>query len=336
MSQRNRVLVAIAFGAWATLLIVEQPWRGDAHARTEASVRPLFPDFARQRESVRRTEIRSGTSSTVLEWRNDRWWVVEKEHPADLRKLVQIVDMIGRLDTRDEVANAPESHTLYGVASGEGTRITLSDGDGGLVADLIVGSLRRQDVTTGQNPVLEFYLRRADRASVHLSGEAISPSTDPIDWCETRFLAAVPPDGIDWVRREDFEGAESWRVERVPADQAEGFGSTWKIVEPPPERAAWDFAGDSLVRTLLDLEASDVVGRAGDPAEDASRCGFPTDRFHVSALGNVLRIELGKVAREGHRWMRVEGLPFLYTVRDFDVSQLRQPVADMLPETEAQ
>jgi len=332
MSKRNRMLAAGALVAWALVFLIEQPWRGDAHARTEAAVRSLFPDFARQREGIRHVEIRAGGSSTVLDWRNDRWWVLDKEHPADLRKLVQVVDMIGRLDTRDEVAAAPESHTLYGVAGGEGTRLTLSDSEGAIVADLIVGSLRKQDVTTGQNPVLEFYLRCADRSAVHLSGDAISPSADSIDWCETRFLAAVAPEEVEWVRREDFDGGESWRVERVPADQAEVFGSTWKITEPAPERAAWDFAGDSLVYTLLDLQASDVAGRAGDPAEDAALYGFPTDRFHVSARGNVLRFELGKVAREGHRWMRVEGLPYLYTLRDFDVSQLRQPVTDMLPE----
>lgn len=336
MSRRNRSLCAFTLLAWAAVLIVEQPWRGDAHARTEAAVRPLFPDFARQRESVRRVEILAGGSSTVLEWRSDRWWVAAKEHPADLRKLVQLVDMFGRLDTRDQVATSAESHGLYGVAGGEGTRITLSDGDGAVVADLIVGKLRQQDVTTGQNPVLEFYLRRADRAAVHLSGDAIAPSASPVDWCETRFLAAVAAEQIEWVRREDFAGPETWRVERVPADQAGAFGSTWKLTEPQPERAAWDFAGDSLVRTLLDLQASDVAGRAGDPAEDAARCGFPTDRFHVSARGSVLRFELGDVARAGHRWMRVEGLPFLYTLRDFDVSQLRQPVADMLPQADGE
>ena len=334
MSRRNRMLLAAAVVVWTTVLVIEQPWRGDAHARTAAAVRPLFPDFARRREAVRRIEIRGPAAATVLEWRNDRWWVAEKEHPADLRKLVQVVDMIGRLDSRDEVATSPESHALYGVAGGEGTRLTLADAEGGIVADLIVGKLRQQDVTTGQNPVLEFYLRRADRAAVHLSGDAISPSAQPMDWCETRFLAAVSPEQIESVRREDFEGAETWRIERVPAAQREAFGSPWKLTEPLPERAAWDFAGDSLVRTLIDLQASDVVGRAGDPSEDAARCGFPTDRFHVSALGNVLRIELGKVAREGHRWMRVEGLPYLYTLRDFDVSQLRQPVAEMLPEDE--
>ncbi len=334
MSRRNRLLALFAAGAWIALLALEQPWRGDAHERTAATVRALFPDFARLREDVRRAEIRSGSTGTVLEWRENRWWVREKEHPADLRKFVQIVDMMGRLDTRDEVAVSAASHAQYGVGAGEGTRISLFDERGGVVADLIVGKIRQQDVVAGQKPVLEYYVRRADRPAVYLSGDAIAPATDPVAWCETRFLAAVSPAQVDWVRREDFTTSESWRIERVPAEQSEAFGSTWKLVEPTPEHAAWDFAGDSLVHTLLDLQAADVVGRAGDPAEDAARCGFAEDRFHVGIGENVLRFELGKPAREGTRWLRVEGLPFLYTIRDFDVSQLRQSVAGMLPEAE--
>lgn len=333
MSRRNRVLAAAAAALWLALLAVERPWRGDAHARTAAAVRPLFPDLARRRDEIRRVEIRSGALAATLEWRADRWWVTAKEHPADLRKLVQVVDMAGRLDTRDEVAASSASHAQYGVAAGEGTRLTFSDADGGVLADLIVGNLRRQDVTAGQQPVLEFYVRRADRAEVHLSGDAIAPSADPIDWCDTRFMQSVAPEEIEWVRREDFAGGDSWRLERVPAAGAGRTG--WRLTEPAPGRPAWDFAGDSLVRTLLDLEASDVVRRAGDPAEDAAACGFPADRFHVAARGSVLQLEIGRSAREGRHWLRVEGLPYLYEIRDFDVSQLRQPVADLLPPSDA-
>lgn len=325
MSRRNLVLAALAAAAWLAVLAVERPWRGDAHARTAAAVRPLFPDFERRRDEVRRIEVRSAGERTLLEWRADRWWVAEKEHPASLRKLVQVVDSVARLDTRDEVASDPRNHSQYGVAAGEGVRLTFADADGGVLADLIVGQMRRQDVTAGREPVLEFYLRRADRAAVYLSGEAIAPSASPIAWCERRFFAAIAPGEIESVRREDFASGLAWRIER------DGEGG-WRLLEPEPVRAADAFAGDSMERTLLDLEAADVAGRAGDPAEDAARCGFPADRFHVAARGATLRFELGRPAAEGTRWLRVDGLPYLYTIRDFDVSQLRQTVADMLPQ----
>ena len=82
---------------------------------------------------------------------------------------------------------------------------------------------------------------------------------------------------------------------------------------------------------VLGLSAADVLGRA-DPASDAARHGFPLDRFSVSVNGQVLRFELGRPAGPGLRSLRVEGLPFVYALGDFEVSQLRQTAAGMLEE----
>lgn len=330
MKRRLLTLGLLALAAWGTYFLFERPWSGDAIERTAAAVRPLFPDFARRREDVRRVDVLGPEGATTLEWRDDRWWVREKEHPADPRRLVQIVDMLERLETRDPVAVTAASHGTYGVAAGQGVRLTLSDARGQMIADWIVGQLRGQDVTLGQSPVLEFYMRRADRPEVYLSGDAIQPSSAPIAWCDTRFLATLAAEDVEAVRREDFGGLDSWRVERAPA--APGAEPAWQLTEPPPARAADLFAGDSLVHTLLGLTAVDVIGRAADAAQDAARYGFPTDRFHVTAQGQTMRFELGRPNEAGDRFLRVEGLPYVYVLRAFDVAQLRQSVADMEPE----
>lgn len=330
MSRRNLGLAAAALAVWGAVLLLERPWQGDAHARTAAAVRPLFPDFDRRRESVRRVELRGPDGSATLEWREDRWWVREKEHPADPRRLVQIVDMLGALETRDPVAVTPVSHATYGVAAGQGTRITLTDGDGSAVADWIVGQLRGQDVTAGQQPVLEFYMRRADRPEVYLSGDAISPPTDPVSWCDTRFLAAAAAEDVEWIRREDFDSGESWRLERVPEAERAAAGSPWRLTEPAPAQTAPAFSGDSLVHTLLGLSATDVLARAGEAAADAARYGFAEDRFQVSVNGQIFSFELGRPAGQGQRSLRVAGLPYVYALGDFEVSQLRQSVATLL------
>lgn len=329
MSRRNQLLALAAAILWGAFLLVERPWQGDAHQRTAAAVRPLFPDFARLRDGIRRLDIRGEGGGVTLEWRDDRWWVREKEHPADPRRLLQLLDMLGALDTRDPVAEAPASHGTYGVAAGQGTRLTFTDGAGAVVADWIVGQLRGQDVTTGVRPVLEFYMRRADRPEVYLSGDAISPPTDAATWCDTRFLAESEEADVEWIRREDFESGESWRIERVPAAERGADGPAWRMTEPAPARPALDFAGDSLVHTLLGLSAADVLGRA-DPAADAARYGFPLDRFQVGINGQIFKLELGRPAGQGLRSMRVEGLPYVYALGDFEVSQLRQSAAQML------
>ena len=156
------------------------------------------------------------------------------------------------------------------------------------------------------------------------------PASDPVSWCDTRFLATVDEAAFDWVRREDFVGDASWRVERVRAAGSDPGG--WRLTEPEPARPAWAFAGDSLVRTLVDLRAADVIGRADeDPARDAARYGFAEDRFTVGIRGETFRFELGSPAAPGQRYLRVRNLPWIYTLSDFEVGQLRQPVEAMLP-----
>ena len=344
MNRRNRVLALCAACAWLLLLAVERPWQGDAHARTAATVGPLFPDLARRREDIARILIEEQGSSTELLARPEegRWYVSGKDHPADGRRLTNLVDMLVGLGTRDVVAEDPRSHEVYGVADGQGTRVRLYDAQGELLADWIHGKLRAQDVTGGTVPVLEFYVRRGDRPEVYLTGDAILPSANPARWCDTRFLQAIPDAAVAWVAREDFDGAESWRVERIPGaevPESSGIevpsggtlGERWRMTQPS-EAPASDYAGDSLVRTLLTLRAADVVARA--TPEDAARYGFPVDRFRAGIRdGDAVlefELELGAPAPQGGRFLRIAGLPHVYLIGDFDVDQLRQPVEAML------
>lgn len=340
MNRRNRILAAAAALAVLVLLLVEQPWRGDAHARTAAQVGPLFPDLARQREEIHRIVIRGPEQSTELEVDEQgmRWMVVDRDHPADGNRVRDLVDMLIGLQTRDVVSDSPESHALYDVGDAMGTRVQLYAESGALLADWIHGKLRQQDIEGGAPPVLEFYVRRADRPEVYLTAEAFLPSAAPARWCDTRFLAAVRDADVAWVRREDFGGGQSWRIERIPdaPPVSEGMGvpvsdthgERWRMTEPV-EQAALDYAGDSLVRTLTTLRATDVVGRA--TPEDAARYGFPTDRFRVGIGGREFQFELGKPAPQGGRYLRVQLLPqHVYLLSDFDVGQLRQPVDAML------
>jgi len=328
VSRRNQLLLVAAALVWGAALALLQPWRGGAHERTSAAVRPLFPDLPDRLEEVVRIEVRGPDGGlTHLSARGGRWWVDEREHPADPLRLVQLTESLQNLETRDPVSVNPENFSVYDVGPGQGTRVTLLDAEGGVVADWILGKLRSQEVESGAVPVLEFYMRRADGDEVYLSGDAIQPPTDPADWLDTRFLAAVEDDDVDWVERQDLVGGESWRIERGAGDDE----PKWWLAAPPPRRPAWDFAGDSLVYTLIGLRAVDVAQRLDPDAEPPESMGFTRDRFRVGVGDDVLTLELGGSDGAGHRYLRVGRLPWVYLLDDFTVDQLRQATADMLP-----
>ena len=136
MTPRNRMLLLVLGFTTLVALGVHQPWQGDAHARTSAQVAPVFPGLGDTRDSLVRIEIESGEKSVSL-LRGEKGWVVEERfgHSADAGRLSGLLDGLEDLDTRDLVAERRESHALYGVGEGQGTRVRLFGPEGALVGE---------------------------------------------------------------------------------------------------------------------------------------------------------------------------------------------------------
>jgi len=339
MIPRTRLLwfaVLIAWVVWAALV---RPWQGDAHERTAAKVGLLFPRLESQLTEVAKIQIDDGERHIHLYLTDQdspygpgRWMVEEKQHPVDTARLQRLVSGLAALETQDVVSVEEASHTEYGVAEGEGTRVRLYDAGGDLLVDWIAGKIRGQDIRQGQKVVFEYYMRDGQRPEVYLSADPVQPPTAAVDWCDTTFLSALDMDTVTAIQRQDFRGQDNWRLLRVTAAaaDAEGVDSFWQLEEDPPE-VALSFAAESLLFTLSGLHAADVVGpRTTKVTEEDARYGFPQDRFQIEVGEQKLQLDLGKPAGNGQRYLRVSGLPHLYTLSDFDVGQLRQTRARLL------
>ncbi|HEX9792945.1 MAG TPA: hypothetical protein VGC54_03090 [Planctomycetota bacterium] len=335
MSPRNRVLLVVFVLLGAAALAVLQPWRGDAFARTAARVRPLFPELDERRQTIARIEIDSGAASTRLELTDAGWIVRDRfDHPADGTRLADLVDVLAALDDREIVATEPASFATYEVREGDGTRVRVWDREGRLLADLIGGALRHQDVLPGGPALFEFYVRPAARDLVLLTQEWHVPSARPEDWILGRFL---PPDAVSkirWIQRDDRQSDQDWRVvrdETTGAAAPEGGAPHWRMVAPE-DRPALDYAAESTAFTLSSMRAADAAGRLAEGAtEPAAEFGFSTDVFRAGMGEGSFEIHLGAPAGDGGHYAWVPGNPFVYVLGDFEVGQLRQPVAAMLP-----
>lgn len=342
MNRRNLILFLCAALLWAIYLGVAKPWKGDAHARTAATVGQLYPQLEEEFDRIARVVLESGEERTTLRLIQDgnrrigRGWVVEeKNFPVDFSRFTRLLENLAAITTSDVVSVNPQKHDVYGVAEGQGTRVRVYSTDNRLLVDWIAGSLRQQDIAGGQKPVLEFYMRDARSDRVYLSGDAIQPAVDPVRWCEVQLLRDIGMERIGSVEREDFQTGQSWTITRLnsTSEDEEGELSPWRMVEPV-ENTALAYAGDSMATTIVGLEVADIIGEADAEGGDEARYGFPQDRFRVGIEGNEFAFELGRPAVKGQRYLRVFGLPYVFTVSDFTVSQLRQPVERMLVEEE--
>jgi hypothetical protein len=330
MSKRNNLLLLVVAILWTAFLLVEKPWKGDAHQRTAAHVGLLFPKLQYQTEQVRRVIVSDGIDSVTLQLSESRRWrVVEKQHPMDMARLTMVIQNLAEINTIDVVSVNSEKHSVYGVAEGQGTRVQVYGENDVLLADWIAGSLRHQEIGAGQKPVMEFYMRDGRSDVVYLSGEAIHPPANPTTWCDTHFLAQVEDSAISWVERKDFVTDDSWRIERAPQSGADA----WDL-STPVARPALSYAGESLAFSITGLRAADVIATMNSDGADDARYGFPQDRFTVGVGELDFEFELGNpTPQAGQRYFRVTGIPYIYTLSDYDVSQLRLPVQRLLDDS---
>lgn len=346
MNRRNRWM-AVALALLATLtLLVEQPWRGDAHRRTAETIRPLFPalqkDVPLGAVRVRPAGAAPIHVEKVLDRGRPRWVVREAfDHPADLRQLGRVVDSLRALETRNVEAVEESSHATFQVTEEAATRVRIQAEDGRPLADLLIGGMRSQDPLSGQAPVLQFYVRAADSPIVYRTDALTIPADEPAEWCDTRFLSGLEgPGTVRWFQRTDEVGGESWRVvraretgeeeqlERAQAADEPGIASgRWRMVQPLSAPTP-DFAADSWLFTMLGLRAEAVLGLAADP-RGQELFGESTDVLALGTEDAGFRIELGALVGDELRAARVPGLPHLYGLAAFDVEQLLQPVESM-------
>lgn len=322
MSRRNRVLAVVFLLLAGLALAVEQPWRGDAFARTEAQVHRLFPELAALREQIFRVEIQSRGRQTTLSRVADGFVVEEKlAHPADLGRLIALVDSLCWLDDRDVVSDNPEKRATFQVEADSGTRVRLLDRQGAPLADLIGGALRNAPEQAGEQALLEFYVRRADRDQVLLAPEFRPPPADPAQWIQPRLFPGLQAGQIQWLQRLGAEAGDSWKVVR----SAEAGGEpAWRVVAPEPGAAAAHEA-EGLAFTFAGLRAEDVAARLVPGGEPGADFGFPGETFRAGAGEASLEVRLGKPAEAGRRYAWVPGSPYVVLVGEFAAERLRVP-----------
>jgi len=318
--------LAICFALCALAAIAtHKPWLGDAHSRTYARVGLLFPELARVVDTAVEVVIVSPGKEVKLHLLDGAWRVKDKlNHPAHLSRLSNLFATLSTLKSSDMVSDNAANHAVYGVDAEHGVRITLRDASGAVLADLMAGNLRGQELIPeeAERAILAFYVRRAGEAEVYLSNNYIAPVTSPSDWIENKFLASVDPASVDWVERISTLPDSSWRLTRTQdtefIDDVEH--SVWSL-ESGLARA---WAAEHLLAVLTDLRASDVIEKLDGAAGPAAKYGLGIETYRAGIGGAVFQLHLGTLARDGHRYIQIDGLPWVYTIAEYESESLRQ------------
>lgn len=198
---KHEFLKTALFVAAAVALAITAAWVDPGSARPEIlsdEGEPLFPGF-REVDQVKAIEVvdyneeQAVARPLKVEFRNNRWLLPShNDYPAEAGdRLAKAAGAFLGLKKDTVVSDLIEDHAQYGVIdpldastgslSGRGTRVTLRDEQGGVLADVILG--RAVPEKEGFR-----YLRLPGQKRTYGVKTEADPSADFADWVEDNLL----------------------------------------------------------------------------------------------------------------------------------------------------
>lgn len=306
MSDTLKTLIAVALAA----ALVGVVWLTRPAPVTSAQFSDVgqvfYPDFtdplaAKSLEVVAFDEATATFKPFKVEFDGARW-VIPSHHgyPADAEKrMAEAASAFIGLTKEQVVSDQPSEQQALGVLrpdddaaplTGRGTRVTIRDGQGRVLSDLILGKDAPAGDSPGAHPKRR-YVRLPGQNRVYAATLEKSFSTRFADWVETDLLRLTGGDAgtvnLDRVEIDRYSIDESTGrqkpgqtviVSRAPQDAATAKpapGSppvTWKVETRPggppgPDETVSGARVDELVNTLRNLK---IVGVRAKPANLAS------------------------------------------------------------------
>ena len=298
MPTRGLVLLAVVTvtAVVASVLAVDARYR---EAVLEArGGEAVFPELRGRTGSVAGVEIVRGGSEFALERRGDGWANTGLGGYPARAELVETVLSglagIGYLEPKTARAALYPRLAVEDAGPGAGsTRLTLRAGDGGVLADLIVGKARPRTANTHRAGV---YIRLPGRERAWLAEGTLDVHHDAAGWSD-RVVADIDARAVRsmTVRHEDGEVIELYRAE--PDDRK------LKLRNAPAGAAVSRQHHIDFMAGLL-TGLSFVDARAGGPSDPALAPGYEATIRTTDHLRVTLRA--GNPAEDGSLWAAVD------------------------------
>jgi hypothetical protein len=290
--RRGRLVLlgaAALIGAAAIGVVV---WQREA-PRTEAAIidAPVFPDITPRLADAARIEVRRHDGTVTLERRDGTWGIAERSHyPARAERVREVFTGLAELRLIEERTGNPELFSRLGledvtVAGGTSQLLTVTDGQGATIAELIVG--RRRIRTAGNLPEA-IYVRRPSENRTYLAEGALRLDTDPMLWVEREVLD---------IKRQRVARVTARRAgaEPVTVVRADPAAEQAAVADPPEEFKPEQHKVDDLPRALEWFSFNDVR-----PAADLAQAEEAGEAHIVTFDGLSLAIRV--VRADDKRW----------------------------------
>ena len=157
-----------------------------------AEIRHLFPDLPERISTVRTLKFteRGESFHLVFDPQGQEWVIREKHnYPADNKKISEWLNVLVSSKILEPRTDRPDKHRRLhlGPPDDPDSRsfgVQLLDGEGAIVADLIIGKQRRSKGGAPQ----QFYVRRGGENESWLAVGELDPDRRPRDWIDRQLI----------------------------------------------------------------------------------------------------------------------------------------------------
>lgn len=317
MNTKTLLVLGLATaGLFAAAVVVNRQKEGALSPTREAG-RKLFPELAKNVNSVVALEVTSKDGAVKLAKDGERWGMTDKGgYPVDFDKVKQIVVAVSEFEIVAELSKNPANYKKLGVqaVSDEGSeskQLTLKDKSGAVLADVIIG---QNKVSQGFGGKQQLFVRPASSdqpyqvtGQVNLFGDASSWMKREICKIEAnrvREVVIAHPDGARLAIAKQTAEDKDFTVQDLPAG----------------EELMWSGAANGIGGALQYLSLEDVKAAADMPLESPTVAEFTTF--------DGLRITARSTEADGKTWLALAA--------SFDESLRVEPAAPPAPEPTAE
>jgi Domain of unknown function (DUF4340) len=263
------VLAAIAFVTvgLAALAMIEQSSEVAPHYKPQ----PFLPGLAGEVRNIARIHVVSKTGAVDVLFRPEKGWVVAShdDYPAAFDRVRETIVGLASLETIEpKTGRADWLHylDLEPPPKGEGVAVTLQDGQGRTLADVITG--KNEDIGDPSGAV-GLFVRQADNNQSWLARSVFQPKANVNDWLDKQVLQ------VDMTRIQEADvnpvTGPSYEVRRDKPSDAD-----LNIVDMPKDRQL-TYAG------VPDGVAGAITGFTFDDVQPAKNFDF-SDGAHGARM----------------------------------------------------
>lgn len=317
-------------------------WQRHAAAIGSVSAEPVFPGLSDRLNEAAAIQLEDRRDSVTLV-RAGEGWVVENAHnyPARGDAVRALVLALADLQIVEAKTERPEMFARLEVEpldteGARSRRITVLDGAGKVLADLIVGKKRHGQ---GGQPDAH-YVRRPDGGQAFLAESRLDPRVEPIDWLDRRIadisrgrvqqVVIDHPGGISLTVAKDSREGNDFRVVDLPEDMKVENQFTLNATAGTLDRLVFDevmpAAGLALQEHVTRYTTFDGLAVTIGFAEHDGKLW---SRYTAAALDDAaeeVKAEAAEINARAEGWA--------YRLADFKNEQLRRKLEDLAKKQE--